>query len=371
MQKKNQAALISPVVDFLGLGGLSIIVLFCFSAFVPNSFLYNSSVLYMTFLLSFLINYPHFAASYLLFYQHAFVKMLDIKQDPFQLARYWLAVAIVPAVLVYVFAKSVLQNDLILLGYTANVMFFFVGWHYVKQGYGILMMLNALKGCYFSHFEKNVFLINSYAVWIFSYLLVNEAIRDKEIFSIPYSTFALPNWALVLSSFIVGALFLTSTLIMVYRYFTNKVMPSANGMTAYVCASYVWIMLSSMGIQTIYVYVVPAFHSLQYMVVVWRLKYGEERADSGGTAAATPALLGKVHLFFIASTIVGGAIFNWIPRFLDASVQYNELLYGATLFMFMFHIFINIHHYFIDSAIWRRDNPQFRDYIFQSIKNDN
>ena len=36
-----------------------------------------------------------------------------------------------------------------LLGYAANAMAFTVGWHYVKQGYGVIAVLSAIRRIYY------------------------------------------------------------------------------------------------------------------------------------------------------------------------------------------------------------------------------
>jgi len=113
---------------------------------------------------------------------------------------------------------------------------------------------------------------------------------------------------------------------------------------------------------------VPAFHSLQYLVVVWRyqLNYEAQNADT----APKPSLpllrhiLGRpVVSFALSGVMLGFAGFYLIPIVLEATVSYDKALFGPTLFMFFSWIFINIHHYFIDSVIWRRENPDARRYL--------
>ena len=55
-------------------------------------------------------------------------------------ARYVVAGVVVPIALVLFFVVSVLRSDAVMLGYGANIMPFLVGWHYVRQGYGMLIV---------------------------------------------------------------------------------------------------------------------------------------------------------------------------------------------------------------------------------------
>ena len=42
----------------------------------------------------------------------------------------------------------------------------------------------------------------------------------------------------------------------------------------------------------------------------------------------------------------------------------GSTLFGPAVFVFIFVMWINIHHYFIDNVIWRRDNEDVRKYLF-------
>ena len=43
-----------------------------------------------------------------------------------------------------------------------------------------------------------------------------------------------------------------------------------------------------------------------------------------------------------------------------------EHLHDAAKLMFAFTIFLNLHHYFIDNAIWRGDNELLRKHLVQA-----
>ena len=68
--------------------------------------------------------------------------------------------------------------------------------------------------------------------------------------------------------------------------------------------------------------------------------------------------------FLVLGGILGAAGFWWAPITVDALSGYDQAVFGATLFLFIGWTFINIHHYFIDNVIWRRDNPEARRYLF-------
>ncbi|MEX1317921.1 MAG: hypothetical protein AB1Z22_12465, partial [Synechococcaceae cyanobacterium] len=53
-----------------------------------------------------------------------------------------------------------------------------------------------------------------------------------------------------------------------------------------------------------------------------------------------------------------------LPGWLDTHVDLPQQLFGHSLFLFSFWIFINIHHYFMDSVMWRRENHEVAQYLF-------
>lgn len=73
-----------------------------------------------------------------------------------------------------------------LFGLAANLMFFTVGWHYAKQGYGILMLDDARKGMRFGAGERRRLLWNTHLAWFTWWLVANDAIKAKEVWGITY-----------------------------------------------------------------------------------------------------------------------------------------------------------------------------------------
>jgi len=65
--------------------------------------------------------------------------------------------------------------------------------------------------------------------------------------------------------------------------------------------------------------------------------------------------------------ILGALFFEFIPNFLDENFPVFTHI-TPNLFLISFILFINIHHYFIDSVIWKGTNPDVREYLkFQSV----
>jgi hypothetical protein len=148
-QAKNNSYILSPEIDFLFVGGIGLISLIAIVVFVPTEgpqFLKIVSYLYT---ISFFINYPHFAFSYQLLYCGFTKKISDHSLPRIYRLRLWNAGIFVPAILFVLLGIAYINGSRIILGYMASAMFLFVGWHYVKQGYGMLVVLSAKKGYFF------------------------------------------------------------------------------------------------------------------------------------------------------------------------------------------------------------------------------
>jgi heme A synthase len=98
--------------------------------------------------------------------------------------------------------------------------------------------------------------------------------------------------------------------------------------------------------------------------VVWRyeLNLVKQHAEAAPAERRMPA---AALLSFLLIGFVAGYLGFWgVPSQLDSAVPYETTVFGPTLFMFIFWIFINVHHYFIDNVIWRGENPDTRRYLF-------
>jgi hypothetical protein len=117
--------------------------------------------------------------------------------------------------------------------------------------------------------------------------------------------------------------------------------------------------------------VAPGFHSLQYLAIVWRYQFNVERARGHGRGFSTRGL-GRVlggpgaglALFVVAGTLLGAMLFWAIPFAISAQFGFANSPLGAGAPVFAVWVFVNIHHYFIDNVIWRRENPDTRQHLF-------
>jgi hypothetical protein len=333
------------------LGGSSLVIL-PLLALLPSQRWQATVALTMAVLANF-INHPHFAHSYQIFYRGFRAKLTS--GEPAMRWRYAAAGILAPLVLVAYFTVGLARADVRMVGLGFNIMGLFVGWHYVKQGYGMLMVDAALKRRFFGEDEKRLLLINAYAVWVFAWVKLNGVAQQSEYWGVRTISLAVPHWLMLTSAVIAGASGLTVLTMLAKRLRSGGKLPIA-GLTAYGVTLYVWTAFGTMN--PLVFLVVPALHSIQYLAVVYRFQSNVART-------AEPVRPGRALVRFGITGVLLGALLFWaLPVALSARFAYRPELFGATLFVFVGWISVNVHHYFMDSVMWRRGNPETSRHLF-------
>ena len=359
----------SPVVDFLMLGGFTLLII----PIVVLPVWAGENVQWLllgSFYLSFVLNMPHFIHSYQLLYGGYGKKLTGPVYGKVAKLRFLIAGILAPLAMLAFFAYAVQQPTNDLLGYSVNIMLFFTGWHYVKQGYGIMIALGVRKKAFFDKTEKNLLLANAYIGWIFGWIQANTVANSGMFEQIPFHAIGFSDEVRVGSQI----LFLCWTVgvwAFLFKRFDGHRSISINGMVAYLSSVYPWVVFANTHPHIIIF--VPALHSLQYLLFVWKIVYErskEELAQKAGAvdmkAVKVPGkmVLRRMLPFLTVGFGAGIVFFSLVPMALDSVVPYNTAVFGTSLFVFLFLIFINIHHYFIDFAIWRKENPEMK-YLYR------
>jgi hypothetical protein len=343
--------LFSPAVDFACMGGGSLVIIALIAAFIPATPGARAAFAAVSIALAHVINHPHFAHSYQIFYSGFAAKAFGRAMPRAMRLRYVVSGIVVPVALAAFFAVTILLGDVKLLGYAANAMTFLVGWHYAKQGYGMLMVDAALKRRGFDRAEKKLILANTHVGWLVYWFTANTMLADRQFWGVTYSIFALPEELMWLGWSVFAATTLAALAMLARKRLRAGALPW-NGLIAYSTAIYAWLFLFK---DPLLLFVIPAFHSLQYLIVVWRYRLNADRAAQ----RSWRSLAG----FVVAGTILGFLGFWLVPVAL-CSLPYDKTVLGGTLFLFVAWIFINVHHYFLDTVMWRRENPETKKYLF-------
>jgi hypothetical protein len=362
--------LFSPAFDFLTLGGGSVVICGLLALLFPRGIPSAQQAVLITVLMA-IINQPHFAHSYQMFYRNFREKAFGASYPRGLRIRYMIAGLAVPFALIAYLAGAALAGSTRTLALGANLMFFLVGWHYVKQGYGILIVDSVQKRLMFSGRAKTILRLNGYACWILAWAGLNHAVSTGAWY-LGFTYFSLPLPQPVYYAIIAAACCtsVATAAVLVQRWRESRGSLPWNGVIAYLTTLYLWVIF--VRINPLVLAVVPTFHSLQYLAVVWRYQLNagakRQRAQSRSLLDRIwPANVWRSLTLFIGFGVLLGYLgFMGVPRFVDSVFPYDRHVFGPSLFLFMFYIFINIHHYSMDNVMWRRGNPDVQQHIFAS-----
>jgi hypothetical protein len=248
------------------------------------------------------------------------------------------------------------------LGLLIQLMFFLVGWHYVKQGFGVMLVLSARRGIRFAARERMAILAHCLAGWAYAWASPADPGTEVEEKGVVFTTLVRPVWLERLTHAVFLATACALLWVLVQKVRREGRLPLLTPLTALLCSIWSWSIYSS--VDPLVVYVIPALHSVQYLYFVWLLRASEAREREGPPwfEKAASVRLGGLAASALA---LGWLFFHGLPTALDDLLvprhpRASEAMLGPTPYFAALYTFVNIHHFAMDSVIWRRDNPETR-----------
>ena len=315
---------------------------------------------------AYVINDPHFAVTYLLFYKDARRRALG---DAFPRGLRWrwlFAGIVVPLVLVTWGIASIHARSPHALGLLIQVMFFTVGWHYVKQGFGVMVVFSARRGVRYTPTERIAILAHCFTGWAYAWASPYDPGREVEEKGVVYRTIAHPHGLERITFVVFLATIVPLVFVLARKWRREGRLPILTPLTGLLCSIWAWSIYSN--VDPLVVYVVPALHSVQYLYVVWMMRRNEAVEREGAPWFESSA---KTRLGILAVSAVGLGVllFHLGPTALDDMLTPKKSAFtdmGPTPWFAALYAFVNIHHYFMDNVIWRRENPETRYLTLQS-----
>lgn len=382
-QARPSGALLGRGADFWLLGGASIATWLAFALVEP---LRGDSPIvdqYMKALgptaaaLTIVANKPHFMASYMLAYGRG---------GRFVLGRWFQLVAVPVGLIVLIglglgnyhdtghaggaFAPvrgalaalgaragfgAATGSGQILLGLLVALMLLSVGWHYSKQTYGCMMVYAKFDGYPLAPRQRAIIRWSLHAVWASNFCYINALPYPGDFHGVPSPRLGLPGWVATGATLVCVAAFLvTVQTVLVRNRLAHGRTPSANFLVPYLAFALWWT--PPLIQKDLFIYLVPFFHSLQYLPFVHKM----ESRRLGATRPDTARARGIVAAFALVAA--GFLAFDLLPDTADALAGTWKRL-GIGAFVMAAALFINIHHYFIDNVLWRFRDPEVREYL--------
>lgn len=325
---------VHPWVDGLCAGGLSILVfaVFAMAMVSPWSSTTGHTLFNATMLAGFLqwiINWPHFSAT-----SYRLLRVPENRQE-FPLTTYVIPVVVGAGVV------ASLSWPMLVAPYFIKLFMLWSPYHFTAQSLGLSLLYARRAGYHISTNERRALAVFLYGTFLASTASAEISTSPRSYYGIIYPGLGLP-WQLMIALSIVmyagGYYFVRSAHDRYLR--TGERLPIILPIVA--VAQYIWFIVG--GLSPAFYVFVPAFHSLQYLLVAWVMELKENQ--SGRTPARITAVWSTVNL-------LGGAGLFWVlPR---ACQSFGVPLDLATAVLVAG---VQIHHFFVDGVIWKLRNPR-------------
>jgi hypothetical protein len=225
-----------------------------------------------------------------------------------------------------------------------------------------MMVLSARRGVRFSQRERWIILAHCFAGWASAWANPHQAARLQQEKGLIYLSIPRPH---LFEMTALGALAVSTVALfamLARKWRREGPLAIQTPLTALLCSIWLWLVFSA--VDPLVRYMTPALHSLQYLYFVWLLKRNEAESRTGEPHFEPPPRERLAVLAFF-SLGLGALLFHIGPELLDAMFAKPPgiglgVSLGPTPYFAALYAIVNIHHYFMDNVIWRRDNPRTR-----------
>jgi hypothetical protein len=329
--------LVSPRSDFWLLGGGYLLALvplywlFTMRAGTPE-FLRVAAVVQT---IGHAINFPHFLVTYQLLYSDHRSKLLT---KP----AYGFVGIVAPIAIVALIAAAFVLKSAALFGALSIGMGFFSGLHFYKQSFGAAVVGSIHENVGFGAAQRFALKLNLLSIFGASLFYADGPLKQ------------LPGWA---PSIALGVVAVT-TAYLAFQLVKPRIQggltraPGARGGVSYAGG---WAWMLTVWSNSVFMDLASLFHGVQYFAFVAAFRKGKTKGDLKRTLA-----------YLLIPFPIAAVVLGWAPGNLDALLGARFAELGPIPFTVAFHLFFNLHHYAIDTVIWRASDPDVRRYVFES-----
>ena len=346
----RRASVLSPLIDLLCVGGLSLIV------FVPLLLSGRSDLLIIGVgaqaWVATLINMPHFMASYRIVYRSR--EMI--------LRHRWASIYVPAILIIYaVVALWEAQSSPVLVIILISVGSAYLAWHYTGQVWGMMASYAYLEGSSFDTRER--FLVRTslriLLAWQVSWFLYTQ-LRNPSAVRPAYLLIS----AGTLIAFVLGA----TGLARLYRR-TGR-FPPVRALVAWL-ALFVWYAVLARDPKAIFW--IQIAHALQYLSFPIRVEINRTATAQADVRRAAPGRSSRqrvaLHMALYAAGLLAVSVV--VARVVPGSaMSVVGNIFGeqpGRVAPILLLVLINIHHYFTDGVIWHISNPEVRNELFAHV----
>jgi hypothetical protein len=334
---------VNAPIDGLLIGGASVLL---YAIFRLKPHLAESpSVASLAATLVWVCNYPHFASTnYRLYHSKA------------SIAQYPLTSVVTPAVMVAAVVGCYLSpSDIAPL--FIKLYLLWSPYHFSGQTLGITMVYARRAG-----FVIDGWLRRSLTAFVFLTFLFQNAWAEvghhvNPFYGVQYPTLGLPIWVPQTLKWAMWVALGVTIALLMWKLFNDGILvPWIVVLPAF--TQYIWFVATPAGQ---FSYMVPFFHSLQYLMIAWNVQLKEGLARPNRTPSTRYVWTETARW----GAIIGawGFILFWgLPHI---GAWFGKPMAFSTAVMLAA---IQVHHFFVDGVIWRLRNPAARSPLSSSVR---
>ena len=336
-----QPSILNPVLDFLFVGGLSLIV------FIPLLLSGRSDLVLIgagaQAWIAATVNMPHFMASYRLVYR---------SRDTIMKHK-WASMYVPAILLAYIIAALWLaQSSPALVIVLVAVSSGYLAWHYTGQVWGMMASYAYLGGTRFEKSERLLIRtgLRILLAWQLTWFLYTQ-LRDPSRVRPLYILIS----AGTIVAFVLGAVGIVKV-----RRRTGH-FPPARALVAWL-ALFVWYAVMARDPKALFW--VQIAHALQYLAFPIRVEMNRTSSEPRASRLRIAMHMALYGAGLVAVSILVARVVPVSAMGVVGNVFGEEPGRAAPILLLMF---INIHHYFSDGLIWKISNPEVRRDLFAHV----
>ena len=334
---------VNAPVDALLIGGASLLLYAIFR--LKPQLASSPSVASLAATLVWVCNYPHFASTnYRLYHSRS------------SIAQYPLTSLVTPVVML-VAVIGCYMSPTAVAPLFIKLYLLWSPYHFSGQTLGITMVYARRTG-----FVIDGWLRHSLTAFIFLTFAVQNAwaevgLHRNPFYGVDYPTLGVPLWLPQLLTKVMWIALAATIALLIWKLLDRgQRVPLIVLLPAF--TQYIWFVATPAGQ---FGYMVPFFHSLQYLLLAWsvQMKVGlaERKRDPSVRYVCSESAR------WMTINIVGGVALFWMLPHLGS--HFGKSLAFSTAVMLAA---IQIHHFFVDGVIWRLRNSASRSPLSSSLR---
>jgi hypothetical protein len=323
-------------VDWLALGGLSILTAIALVGLGGATD--GAAVKPFMLPLAMVLNYPHFSAT-----------IYRLYQNPHHLREFPVTALGLPVLLFLAVIAGLSQPELI-GSYLIMLYLLWSPYHYSGQTVGLTMVYARRAGFRIGRRERLALSSFVFSAFLCGAVRMQQAASENGLIDnsgFPVPAFTFPEWLswAAQAVMVVGALLFCGFAI-AWCLREQRLLPPIVLLPA--ATHFIWFVPGA-GLKGLWL-LVPAFHSLQYLLVALFVQL-KRRGETVASEYPARSLAAEMLRWGLANTVGGALLFVALP------VVFIGFGYPSVTAFGVVWAAVNIHHFFVDGVIWKLREP--------------